>query len=123
MLEKLTNILDNLIEVIKKDTSRFQYFYRNEFSDTDFAIRISNDTQITVDREEYTSEIYCTLSSEGDVCFDFSSLDIPSLRERLQTLYSLVYLIIVGDECEMSMETLELINSKIITKSDPRNEF
>ena len=122
MLEKLTSILDNLIEVIKKDTSRFQYSYQNKLSDTAFTIRISNDTQISIDREESTNEVYCILYFD-DSGLDFSSLDIPSLRERLQTLYSLVYLIVVGDECGMSMEKLELINSRILTKSDPRNEF
>ena len=133
MLKELTTLLDNLISIVKKDDSikvcecdnvdediefsdlssvrQFQYSFKNNYTDTDFTIQINDESSIILELDG--NIITCTICFGNDVEFDFSSQETPILKDRLETLYSLVDLIVVGDDCEVTSDLIQNLTDKI----------
>ena len=131
MLEELTTLLDNLISIVKKDDSikvcdnvdediefsdlssvrQFQYSFKNNYTDTDFTIQIDDESSIILELDG--NIITCTICFGNDVEFYFSSQEVPILKDRIETLYSLVDLIVVGDDCEITSDLVHDLADKI----------
>ena len=131
MLEELTTLLDNLISIVKKDDSirvcdnmeddiefsdlssvrQFQYSFKNDYTDTDFTIQIDDESSIILELDG--NIITCTICFGNNVEFYFSSQEVPILKDRIETLYSLVDLIVVGDDCEVTSDLVHDLADKI----------
>lgn len=117
MKDKIKEILDLIIEKEKiGDIDNLTIEYLNPESDT-LSIRVDkNPMEVRLDVEE-SGVIDCWIII-GETEFLFSTIETPGLKNELEELYTRTYILIEGDEVELTPEKLDSLKTALLTKPE-----